>query len=93
LRNYHAISEIIGCSEGYKTQVLVFASGTDRSGSKLGEELLRGIVLRSQGDISEYEGKEYKNSIYRITDGINRALGVKLISLSGFVYFDSFDVS
>jgi hypothetical protein len=93
LRNYHAIPETIGCGERYKTKALVFATGADRTGSKLGEELLRCIVLRSLGDIRGYEGKEYKKTAYRITDGVYCALGVKLISLSGFIYLDGLDVS
>lgn len=52
---------------------MVFTTGTDRTGSKLGEDTLRGIVS--------------------ITDGVYRAYGVKLISLSGFIYLESLDVS
>lgn len=34
-----------------------------------------------------------KDSIYSIADGIYRALGVKLVSFSGFIYLDSLDIS
>ena len=34
-----------------------------------------------------------KDSRYSITDGVYRTLGVKCISLSGFIYLDSFDSS
>jgi len=38
---------------------LVFTTGTNGTGSKLGEKLLGGIVRRSLGDMSKYQGKEY----------------------------------
>lgn len=60
MRYYHAIPETIGRSEGYKTTVFGFTTGTGRTGSKIGEDALCGLVLKSRGDMSEYEGKEYK---------------------------------